>query len=369
MSTKKLVSVLIALILTAQSLTLAFAEPTARELAQDELNQWIIAASSLQVGSLTHMNTRINDQRTAKARLASQRWNINNADELKRHIDLLYFRGNHYTFMNEVRLINEADAQICCCRVQFVSSLYERMGESGIIAYDYLRVAELVRLGYVSGWLTLDEAHYYIEPVVALLQLSFSSWEQVMSNYLDGRYYAFDDFLADGPCFYLDLDFEKSKTFIQAHPDIFDDGLFTAPIIANRQHTVSAEPDDITGYWCFAYKNHLETNVRWFMFFGNDGTVVWYVTANSEATQFMFYQGTYAYHDGIYTLAFDDYINKAGRDILLTGFASGAMQVRLSFCTNGETLYMVQHGMGDIPAFVRADGALVDIILQQRVIP
>ena len=40
--------------------------------------------------------------------------------------------------------------------------------------------------GYVAGYLELDEAYKYMQPVIDRLYKTFSSWEEACDNYLDG---------------------------------------------------------------------------------------------------------------------------------------------------------------------------------------
>jgi len=56
-----------------------------------------------------------------------------------------------------------------------------------ITAWDYGRYISLCRWGYVSGYISEQEAWEHIMPVARFLQASYSSWDEYADDYLRGR--------------------------------------------------------------------------------------------------------------------------------------------------------------------------------------
>jgi len=72
---------------------------------------------------------------------------------------------------------------------RIVKRYYSELGDRGILAWDYSRYIYLCRNGYMSGFLSEQEAWELIMPIARELQKRFDSWEQMGTNYLIGRQY------------------------------------------------------------------------------------------------------------------------------------------------------------------------------------
>ena len=73
------------------------------------------------------------------------------------------------------------------------------LGAKSLIGWDYSRYIYLCRCGYACGYLTEAEAWDLIMPVAAMLQDTFSSWEELGENYLIGReFWSSDETFASG---------------------------------------------------------------------------------------------------------------------------------------------------------------------------
>ncbi len=93
------------------------------------------------------------------------------------------------------------------------------------------RVANLVQWGYMSGYLTYNEALVAAEPAVKKLQKNFSSWEEAYDNYVDGHvWWSGTDIRG--------LKYEEwgrrsqSKQMLETYKEIFDNSLFKEKIIS-----------------------------------------------------------------------------------------------------------------------------------------
>lgn len=73
------------------------------------------------------------------------------------------------------------------CEILTAKEYYEKLGEKSLLGWDYTRYICLCRWGYVTGYITEEEAWQKIMPVAEMLQKKFDSWEDLGQNYLIGR--------------------------------------------------------------------------------------------------------------------------------------------------------------------------------------
>jgi hypothetical protein len=64
---------------------------------------------------------------------------------------------------------------------------YAVLGDKSILAWDYSRYISLCGWGYITGYLSEEEAWELILPVAVMLQEAFDSWEDLGSNHVLGR--------------------------------------------------------------------------------------------------------------------------------------------------------------------------------------
>lgn len=76
-------------------------------------------------------------------------------------------------------------------QILFVEKQYKRVGEKGILAWDYSRLIFLCRWGYMCGYIDEEEAWTIITEIAKMLQKQFDSWDDLGRNYIIGRQFWF----------------------------------------------------------------------------------------------------------------------------------------------------------------------------------
>jgi len=107
--------------------------------------------------------------------------------------------------------------------------LGKKWGDKGILAWDLCRAAALVQWGYTAGYVTYSEALSLLEPAAEALRTTFSSWEQVYENFLEGYYWCVREDLGDAGVW--DTDLGLSWQYLKNSPDtrtLFNNGMFEA---------------------------------------------------------------------------------------------------------------------------------------------
>jgi hypothetical protein len=138
--------------------------------------------------------------RARDAELLAKWWNINNRDELRHMLDWLQYQGQRAEFEALGRLVDgmsdeqfrdaesRAPDDAARHRLQLVRARYDTLGTKGILAWDLVRYIQLYRWGYAAGYLGSDQDVWNrIIPVALRLQQTFSSWEDLQSDFLIGR--------------------------------------------------------------------------------------------------------------------------------------------------------------------------------------
>lgn len=84
-------------------------------------------------------------------------------------------------------------------QIEMVRHYAPLLGAKSLLGWDYSRYIFLCRCGYACGYLTETEAWDRIMPVAAMLQKTFSSWQELGENYLIGReFWSYDETLKTG---------------------------------------------------------------------------------------------------------------------------------------------------------------------------
>lgn len=174
-----------------------------------EQKMWALATT----GIITEMNLQRHDllggrEKTAeniksiKERLLKKWWGIENREKLIETLNWLEESGHRKGMYNEGKALNELSQN------QFIEILnkykndnqihqrlkeaywgYRAYGEKSVIAWDYCRYIALCGWGYVSNYISEDEAWALIMPKAIELQDSFDSWGGMADNFLHGRAY------------------------------------------------------------------------------------------------------------------------------------------------------------------------------------
>ena len=182
--------------------------------------------------------------RKAAADILNSSWNISNRKELLGQIYELITEGSRKEYRQEAAQMNRlSDKKLKKVMSQLSGSLlihyqqiqrnWQTWGRDGLLAWDMCRVSHLVQWGLIAEYLTLDEAQALIEPAARRLQEKFQSWEQVITNWLDGyALYAVID--TEQP----DNDYQKRKEVYEKLVEqqkqagvLYDDDLFQEEIV------------------------------------------------------------------------------------------------------------------------------------------
>lgn len=167
--------------------------------------EWALATNAI----LTKMNNgnynligmeEPNDYNIEKTkRSLVESWGINNREDALRKIKWLKESGHrkHYNYKvffvsraSEEKynsLLNKLDKKEAK-ELKFVKEHYKKIGDKGLIAWDYCRLVHIVGCCYKIGYLEYDEVVKEIMEAARIIQNSFSSWEEMSENYAWGRY-------------------------------------------------------------------------------------------------------------------------------------------------------------------------------------
>lgn len=129
-------------------------------------------------------------------------WRVENREDLLKAIENLEAGGHRESFKEIADMLsnlNEEQFRALLDEKPFDSEkMYEivivreysdELGETGILAWDYVRIVNLSRSGYLVGYLTEQEAWDIILPAAEELRQNFNSWEEIGRNYLIGRFF------------------------------------------------------------------------------------------------------------------------------------------------------------------------------------
>lgn len=134
-------------------------------------------------------------------RLLAEDWGDRNHDELLRSITWLENGGQRvdferYAAMPSTTMSRRINSKLTIKvhlgedakrRHQIAQQYKNVFGKKSLIAWDYCRVISLCRWGVLAGYLSESEAWSHIMPAARKLQSTFSSWQDMGTNYVVGR--------------------------------------------------------------------------------------------------------------------------------------------------------------------------------------
>ena len=239
--------------------------------------------------------------------------------------------------------------------------IFDRWGESGIVAWDMFRIGNLVSWGYVAGFIGFGEALDLMRPAIAVLQANFDNWDDAVANYLAGfAYWAGIDRSLPDTTF---ASRQGIFNMLNATEGLFDDALFASVPIGTRRGADGLYADAayiqmltrpmqrpidvlaLVGYWSW------DTLRRHEYFFGSDGTVA---RVDRRGDSFDYRHGTFTLDDtGTLTLSFEyGFSYRIGMYSFGLGSShDGSFQLQMP---NANRLYIE----GVSFAFSRSSGAL-----------
>jgi len=161
-----------------------------------------------------------------------QGWNIYNREDLLNSIHRYTTDGNHNDmFQSEAAEI----AAMTEAQIEYNSMTYSdgymfqqlrdwgnKWGDTGIVAWDLFRIANLVFWGYNAGYITYDEALELVEPAAEQVAQHFDTWEEAYDNYLDGYAWWSRSDISDGRP--REAEWNLMNAF---YPDVFDNQLLS----------------------------------------------------------------------------------------------------------------------------------------------
>ncbi len=130
----------------------------------------------------------------------SQWWDINSREDLLKQLEWIDSGGHRAEFDAAARMVNNprfpeliaqmknpAERKIAEERTAFVRQHSRLLKGKSLIGWDYCRYINICRTGVLCSYLTEQEAWNKIMPVARLLQSTFTSWNELGTNYLVGR--------------------------------------------------------------------------------------------------------------------------------------------------------------------------------------
>jgi hypothetical protein len=166
-------------------------------------------------------------------------WSIHDRQELLTAIADLLEEGNNADFQEAAAQVkNLTDRQIASRTSSLgavdkymwpqTKTLWKKWGDKGIRAWDLCAVSYLAQQGYTAGYLTYEEALEQIEPAASALSSTFSSWDEVYENLVDGYYWLSRVDMGDTDVW--DSDLGKTYLYLRSDPDtahLFNSAIFT----------------------------------------------------------------------------------------------------------------------------------------------
>ena len=165
---------------------------------------WALAASALLTEFRKERHDRIGARTQERAAIArstmKESWGVVNRADLIEALESLDDGGSHRTFMMLGKRLSEASDEDFKAMLavpgldretihsfKIVREYFPQLGAKGLVGWDRARYISLCRWGYEAGFMDEEEAWEKIMPAAAIIQSTFSSWQDLGENYLIGR--------------------------------------------------------------------------------------------------------------------------------------------------------------------------------------
>ncbi len=175
--------------------------------ARTPAQQWAIACSAALFAMNGHGLHSLSGRAPTEANKLSKRqsltqsWGITSRADLLNQLKELNNGGGHDSLWQsylrvkrgEIQPEQAKDVATDLLRGQFkermavIDEYGDAVGDRGLCAWDLCRYINLVRWGYLIGFVSEKEAYSLMMPVAKKLQQKYSSWEQMNEEYLIGR--------------------------------------------------------------------------------------------------------------------------------------------------------------------------------------
>jgi hypothetical protein len=168
--------------------------------------------------------------------MLSNSWDINSREELIDAVTRMTDGGHNadYVEMSEEieqipgslfpKILEEATPEEAAY-IQLTKEIGKRWGDKQIKAWDWFRMMHIIGWGYNAGYLDLEEAHSYMEPVIERLHGTFSSWDEATQNYMDGYAWWSREDITD-PNGEYQRRLELYESLKKNNPDLFDESMW-----------------------------------------------------------------------------------------------------------------------------------------------
>ena len=345
---------------------------SAANSGKEELIHWITATAALRNYINTGEYRLIELPRTEELKalslsiLGDEQWGIKNASELREQIAALTYVGHREAFDELYQLVRDDPKEVAdyltsigvddvdLGQLELIKKIGDKWEYRSIAAWDLFRVGTLVSWGYMAGYLETDEACRLMEPVVSQLKFNFSDWDEAMNNYLDGYSFWSHTDPASGLSEYQlrKLKYSRLKS---ENPALFDDSLFTQPLIVNLQKTTLPTPESIRGYWKMQINGARTEFTQVLFYFDREGNAA--SLYEHEGNQLLCV-GLYAINYGAASVAYTymsdgEYVASSEYD----GEILGGETFLFCMSADGKQLIAVDVFTGDSYVFDAFDGA------------
>jgi len=177
-----------------------------RPMTDEEIEAWALGCSAILATADSNRGSEPykfgmfekNDYNASIVKMMlSNSWGCNNRNELIATIEYMTDNGHNEGFVDDYSFItslSEIDYETLMSQIDdsdkymipYIIELGEKWGNKELKAWDWFRMIHLAGWGYIAGFIERDEAYSLMEPIIARLRNTFSSWDEAVENYMDG---------------------------------------------------------------------------------------------------------------------------------------------------------------------------------------
>ncbi len=190
------------IILLITTFTLLLTSCLGKTKANTEFLQWLNASNSIFIeyndGNFKYYSGfkySKNNKKFAQNYLENA-YGITNSKELIDAISVLKADStqksfeNHYLYLENYKDFEEDKLNtVNKDKNDWVIETYETLGDNALTAYDLSRSLMLISFGYLSDYITLENAFTYSLNISKKIQSKFDNWIDFNQSYLNGVYY------------------------------------------------------------------------------------------------------------------------------------------------------------------------------------
>lgn len=170
--------------------------------------------------------------------ILAQTWNISDREALLEEISQLQAQGSNQEFQAAAREVKNLSLATIKRRTSNMDpvdqymwprtkGLWDKWGKKGIRAWDLCRISALCQWGYTAGYLTYAEAMELLAPAVQELAETFTGWDQIYENLIEGYYWCAREDLGEAATWETELG--EVYQYLKSAPNtrnLFNDEMF-----------------------------------------------------------------------------------------------------------------------------------------------